>query len=48
MQIVLKNENKRSNIKKADPMDDIICTESISYYIERKYVKRLRIRRNRV
>ena len=48
MQIIFENKDERSNSREADPMDTIICAEKVEKYIEREFVRRFGIRRNRI
>ena len=40
MQVIFKNENKRSCSKGVDSVDFVLCTRRISRYVEGKYFER--------
>ena len=43
MQVIFEDENKRSVSRRANLIDLIICIGKISRYIEREFIRRLRI-----
>jgi len=48
MQIIFKNENERSNSRKANLIDVVVCAERISRYMKRECIKRSRSRRSEI
>ena len=48
MQVIFENKNKRSIIKRTNPMGIVLYVGRISWCIKRESAERLRIRRNKI